>query len=90
MKFSQNKRESFKNKGEDGVVICQVENGQPLIVQAFNKGQDKPIRLSNPSAGLSKTSVKLENGHLICSFRREKSLPNIGNYFDLHNKYFTK
>ncbi len=43
---------------------------------------------SNPSIGLSNTIAKIENGKFICSFKREKFIPGVKNYFDLNKGYF--
>ena len=82
--------EIFK-KGDDGVVICKTANDASSIDQAYNPGgYARPTLLdqNNPSIGLSDINVKYENGKIICSFKREKNLANVPNYFDLKVKYY--
>jgi hypothetical protein len=72
--------------GNDCVCVCKIQNNIPSVEHNYNIGKSSSLLDSrNPSVGISNQSVKIENGKITCSFTREKSLPNINNYFSLTN-----
>ena len=82
----------FKLKGDDGVVACSLFNGTVGSIEQMYTPREccykSPVLLDDPIVGLTEQSVRLEDGKLVCSFKRAKSLPEIQNFFDLHVKYY--
>ena len=76
--------------GNDNALICKIFGSQQTVEHAFNSGKSRPNVLSeqNPSVGLSNIKVQFEDNKLTCSFNRQKSLPDINNYFNTNSSYY--
>ena len=75
-------------KGNDEVILCAIPYN--LVQHYVNQVHVTPILMnpSNPSIGISNSTVSSKNGWLICSFTRMIFMPNQQNYFDLSNPYY--
>jgi len=71
------------------VVLCKNSPNEKSIDHYYNTAKNEPFLLdqTNSSIGLSKTSIDIQNGFLICNFTREKKI-NLNNYFNLNKKKF--
>ena len=67
--------------------MCQINGAKKLVQQWYNTGRSTPrlLSTSNPTIGLSNTSISTNNGMLNCLVTRQKSIANIENYFDISN-----
>ena len=52
-------------------------------IERYYNNDKSPVKSSNPSAGISNSIVKYENGVLKCSFTRDKSLANVDQFYNL-------
>ena len=75
--------------GDDDVVLCKNSPNEKSISHYYNTDKIEPrlLDLNNVTIGLSKSSIDLKNGFLICSFTREKQF-HIKNYFNLNKSFF--
>jgi hypothetical protein len=74
-------------KGDDGVVVCKSKTGK--VEQYYNPDADPTWLVpTNKSVGITNSNVQKTNDWLVCSFKREKSNPDVDNYFDLIQKEY--
>jgi hypothetical protein len=73
-------------KGEDDVCMCKV-NGNNLDVQHYyNQGKSPELMDSNNTKlGFTNSNISLNNGLLICTVARKKSLLGNAKYLDISN-----
>jgi hypothetical protein len=74
-------------KGEDDVVLCQVNNDVQNIHHYHNpsiESGQKTILLDvqNPSLGLSDLRISIDDNILTCGLSRKNKIANNENYFD--------
>ena len=73
------------------MTVCKIVNGQTSIEHHYNNNnrQSPLMSQSNPAIGFSNMVSSFQNNVLTCSFTREKSMPNVTNYFDVGSqKYY--
>ena len=70
--------------------MCKNSLSEQSVEQYYNTGHEKPHLLTNvdPGVGLDNSKLNVENGYLICSFRRAKKNSETINYCNLNNPYF--
>jgi hypothetical protein len=71
--------------GDDNVVCCTFSNSNNNIEHLYNRDKSRPDQLvsSNAAIGITEAKISSENGILQCSFKREKFIQGVENYFDL-------
>ena len=74
-------------KGGASAIICQYPStGSPTVQHYYNNGYS-PILLdsTNPSLGITSSSVTVSGSNLVCSFTRQNSNTNTNtNYYNLN------
>jgi hypothetical protein len=76
--------------GNDDVVCCKLTNNVGEVEHLYNKDKSTPVWLSptNAAIGITEAKVTADNGDLKCTFKREKSVAGVVDYFDLSAKTY--
>ena len=74
--------------GFDNVVLCKNSPRDTSALHYFTQGHIAPGLLDsrNPGVGISNAQVSKNNQHFLCSFNRDKFVPNTENYYDLSKR----
>ena len=72
--------------------MCQHDSSQKTdtVQHYFNSKAARPDVLdpTNPTVGLSASSISVKNAFFTCSFTRVKQNSQVQNYFDLNNFFY--
>jgi hypothetical protein len=70
-------------------VICLLGDGFSLVQHYYNAKKNAPVLLdeSNPTVGLSNSSIAYKDNFMSCSFKRAKANENVEHYFNLSKKF---
>jgi hypothetical protein len=76
--------------GDDCVTICKNTAAGQTVEQYYNLVHARPILLlvGNPTVGIEKANIDIEDGFLTCSFKRQKQNNQTKNYCDLNDPFF--